>query len=117
MWVRRPHSHHLHTYQMDLQQHEGTHDDLRLAGVAGGCRWSGQLDSACACPQVQVCFRGLLPWPLYSPELTHVAMGLPSSAFPAVVVVLTPTIFRLLRRWGLHYLPKLGLFTHNWDSG
>ena len=54
MWVPRPHSHHLHTYQMDLQQHEGTHDDLRLAGVAGGCRWSGQLDSACACPQVQV---------------------------------------------------------------
>ncbi|CAL8238964.1 unnamed protein product [Gadus morhua 'NCC'] len=36
---------------MDLQRHEGTHDDLRLAGVAGGCRWSGQLDSACACPQ------------------------------------------------------------------
>ena len=44
----RPHSHHLHTYQMDLQRHEGTHDDLRLAGVAGGCRWSGQLDSTCS---------------------------------------------------------------------
>lgn len=58
--------------------------------VAGGCRWSGQLDSAYACPQVQICLRGLLPWPLYPPELTHVAGGLPSSAFPAVVVVLTP---------------------------
>ncbi|CAL8371270.1 unnamed protein product [Boreogadus saida] len=39
--------------KMDLQWHEGTHDDLRLARVAGDCRWSGQLDSACACPQVQ----------------------------------------------------------------
>ena len=43
-------------------------------------------------------------------------MGLPSTAFQGVVVVLAPTIFRLLRRWGLHCLPKPGLFTHNWDS-
>ena len=27
------------------------------------------------------------------------------------------TIFRLLRRWVVRYLPKLGLFTHSWDSG
>ena len=47
---------------------------------------------------------------------------LPASAFPAVVVVLTPTIFHLLRRWVLHYLPitgtavdgQQGLSTHRW---
>lgn len=52
--MRSHHSHRLHSYQVNLQWHEGTHGDLRLAGVAGSCRWSGLLDSADACPQVLV---------------------------------------------------------------
>ncbi len=120
--MRRPHSHHLHSYQVNLQWHDRTHDDLRLAWSCRGLLVVRSVGLRLCLPPGAGLSSGFAPLATVPSRVDPRGCGVAFFRLPSRSDRAHTTIFRLRRRLGLHYLPiagtvvdgHQGVSTHQW---
>ncbi len=93
---------------MDLQWHERTHDDLRLAWSCRGLPVIRLVGLRLCLPPDAGLSSGFAPLATVPSRVDPCGCGVAFFRLPSRCDVGHTIIFRLRRRWGLHYLSKLG---------